>query len=318
MLNKNISTIATVALPINESWQIQRCRYQSDELDTRLCITSGIHGDELLGQLILFEIGHTIQQHPELFHGTLDLYPMLNPLGLDNDERMVPMHTRLDMNRAFPGEKSGTPLESICWQIIEEIKDADLVLDLHSGANEKNELFEVRMSHCMSEKLLSVAPGLRPDIIWVYPDIPAFDSSLTGALSKMGVPAMILEADRQEAHPERMCRRVVDGIFSKMHDLGMWDGEIAASVSPETIPVIYSREDIARITCQAPGIYVPQFLLGSRVQKGAYLGKVINALEGTVAQEIYAPCAGYLFTQRSCSAAYPGTLLARIRKEEYK
>ena len=34
-------------------------------------------------------------------------------------ERMVPSGTRLDMNRAFPGSPDGTPLEYMCYQVIQ-------------------------------------------------------------------------------------------------------------------------------------------------------------------------------------------------------
>ena len=54
------------------------------------------------------------------------------------------------------------------------------------------------------------------------------------------------------------------------------------------------------------------------VQEGRILGRIIDALEGVVREEIKAPCAGLVFSQRSYSAVYPGTLIARLlrRREE--
>ena len=126
---KEITTIAGASLPIDEQWTIRRCRLRSGASGPRICITSGIHGDEMLGQLILYKLSRTIQEHPDFLNGTVDLYPMLNPLGLDLYERMVPAHPRLDMNRAFPGSEDGTPLETMCLHILSDVRDADLILD---------------------------------------------------------------------------------------------------------------------------------------------------------------------------------------------
>ena len=70
------------------------------------------------------------------------------------------------------------------------------------------------------------------------------------------------------------------------------------------------------MTCQNPGVYVPEELIGTVVSEGQVLGTVIDALEGVAREQVKAPCSGLVFSQRSYSAVYPGTLLARIRKEQ--
>ena len=111
---KTLTTVASVALPIEERWSIKRCRYAPDgESVGRVCIATGTHGDEMMGQLIVYLVQQRIAAHPDALRGTVDFYPMLNPLGLDIGERMVPSGTRLDMNRAFPGSPDGTPLDIV-------------------------------------------------------------------------------------------------------------------------------------------------------------------------------------------------------------
>ena len=41
----------------------------------------------------------------------------------------------------------------------------------------------------------------------------------------------------------------------------------------------------------------------------------LDALEGAARETVKAPCAGLVFSKRSYSSVYPGTLIARIRKE---
>lgn len=99
--------------------------------------------------------------------------------------------------------------------------------------------------------------------------------------------------------------------------MGIWTGEAQnAPTQSEAIPTVLSQEDVCRVACEYPGVYVPEDFLGTHVQAGQVLGTVIDALEGVAREEIKAPCSGLVFSQRSYSAVYPGTLIARIRKEQ--
>ena len=73
------------------------------------CVVTGIHGDELEGQYVAFLLNQELQQHQKYLHGTVDIYPAMNPLGINTIQRGVPLFD-LDMNRIFhalrvPGQK---------------------------------------------------------------------------------------------------------------------------------------------------------------------------------------------------------------------
>lgn len=311
---KEISTVASIAMPIEERWTVKRCRYApQDGGGARLCIATGIHGDEMMGQLIVFGIASRIMQQSEHLHGTVDLYPMLNPLGLDVGERMTPLSNMLDMNRAFPGVKDGTALEGMCYAVMQDMLGADLVLDIHASTQFKSELFEVRMNAREAAELLPQARALGPDLIWIYPDRISYRASLTSALAEAGTPALILEADERRRRPQDIAQRVVEGIFCKMTEMGLWTGD-AQPLPPANreIPCIRKPEDICRVTCERPGVYVPLDRLGEWVRAGDTLGQIIDALAGEIVQEVPAPADGLVFSQRSYSAVYPGTLIARV------
>ena len=315
---KEISPVASVAMPIGEMWTVNRCRYRSEDGSAgRLCIATGIHGDELMGQLILYDVARRIAAHPEHLHGVVDLYPMLNPIGLDIGERMVPSATHLDMNRAFPGSPDGTALESLCWHILSDMLGADLVLDIHAGTQLKSELYQVRIASPESDALIDQARTLWPELIWVYPDRAAYGATLTGALCRAGTRALILEADERRRRPQTAADPVVDGIFCKMHEMGLWSGEcIAPPESSLCIPLIRTQEDVCRATCTRPGMYVPRDHIGAHVREGDPLGVVIDALTGETLEEVAAPAGGLVFSQRCYSAVYPGTLIARLCRRE--
>ena len=317
VLLKTLTTVASVALPIEERWSIKRCRYAPDGSSAgRVCIATGTHGDEMMGQLIIYLVQQRIGEHPDVLRGTVDFYPMLNPLGLDIGERLVPSGTRLDMNRAFPGSPNGTPLEYMCHQVIQDMRGADLVLDLHASARNKSELYEVRVSAKEAERLLPRVRALCPQLIWVYPDKGSFSASLTGALGAVGTDAVILEADERRRLPQEIAFSVVDGIFCKLKEMGIWAGDaIAAPDASADIPTVRTSEDVCRVACEFPGVFVPEDCLGIHAEAGQVLGTVIDALDGVARETVKAPCAGLVFSQRSYSSVYPGTLIARIRKE---
>ena len=315
-ITKEITEIASAAMPFGERWAVRRCRYAPEgEAAGRLCIAAGTHGDEMMGQLVCFQVAERIQKEPYALAGIVDIYPMLNPLGLDIAERMVPVGTRLDMNLAFPGSANGTPLEIICHKIMQDMLGADLVLDVHASTQYKSELYEIRMNNMEAERLIPKARCLCPELIWVYPEYAAYGSSLTTALCAAGTDALILEADERRRKPQEIAAGVVAGIFCKMKEMGLWTGKTAEAPELSQIPVIRKKEEVCRVTCENPGVYVPNDRIGMRVEAGEVLGSVIDALEGVVREAVTAPASGIVFTQRSYSAVYPGTLIARIRKE---
>ena len=301
-------------MPVAERWNVRRCRYAPEgESAGRICIATGIHGDEMLGQLILFGVAQRITAQPDHLHGTVDLYPMLNPLGLDIGERMTPMMNHLDMNRAFPGTPDGTVLEAMCHAIFTDMLGADLVLDIHASTKGKSELYEARIDSRSAKTVIPQARALAPDLIWVYADKSAFNATLTAALCAAGTPAMILEADERRRNPKPVADRIIGSIFCKMTEMGLWTGEAAPMPAPDAvIPAVLSGSDIIRVACEMPGVYVPEDCIGKQLKAGDPLGVIIDALEGVTRETVVAPHDGLVFSQRSYSAVYPGTLIARM------
>ncbi len=304
-------------MPIGENWTVSRCRYRSnDGAPGRLCIATGIHGDERMGQLIVYDVAQRIQKEPHHLHGTVDVYPMLNPLGLDLNERTVPSGNRLDMNRAFPGSPVGTALESICYHLIEDMKGADLALDIHSSSQVTSELYAVRLHEKTADMMIPGAAALCPELMWVVPDKAAYNASLTGALTQEGVRAAVLMVDERRMDTQRTADQVVDGIFCKMKAMGLWSGETVTAPAADQIPCMREQTDACRITCTRPGMYVPVERIGTHVSAGDVLGTIIDALHGDPLENVTASESGLVFSQRRYSAVYPGTLIARLCRKE--
>ena len=314
---REISTVASIKMPIGENWTVSRCRYAAkDEAGKRVCNATGVHGDEMMGQLVVYDVAQRIMKQPENLHGTIDIYPMINPLGLDIGERMVPSGTHLDMNRAFPGSKDGTAMESICYHVVEDMKGADLVLDIHTSSQITSSLYCVRLHQSSAQAMVPEAAALCPEVIWVLPDRPAYNAALTGALTLAGTKALAIEMDERRLRTQMIVDVVVEGIFCKLSEMGVWSGEVRPAPALESIPCMFADEDMCRVTCKNPGMFVPRESMGEEVHAGDALGTIFDALRGEPVETVVAPAGGLVFVQRRYSVVYPGTLIARICRKE--
>ena len=127
-----IETIATASLAVNENLNIQKHRIANGESKKRLSLVTGTHGDELEGQYLAYMIGFYLNENISQLDGIVDIYPALNPMGIDSITRGVPMFD-LDMNRVFPGSKDGTMIEVLCASIVDDIAGSDVCVDIHSS-----------------------------------------------------------------------------------------------------------------------------------------------------------------------------------------
>lgn len=95
-------------------------------------LTGCIHGDEVTGIVTIQEVFKRLQRRP-LTKGSLYAFPLMNPIGFEAASRNITI-SREDLNRSFPGDKSGSLAERIADKIFGTIKETNpsLVLDLHN------------------------------------------------------------------------------------------------------------------------------------------------------------------------------------------
>ena len=151
-----VETVASIPLAVNENLNIQKRRLKHGKSKTRLSLVTGTHGDELEGQYLAYMIGSYINDNIEQLNGIVDIYPALNPMGIDSITRGIPMFD-LDMNRVFPGTKDGTMVEVICSSIIDDLIGSDVCVDVHSSNIFLKEMPQIRMSIPTAPTLLPLA-----------------------------------------------------------------------------------------------------------------------------------------------------------------
>jgi predicted deacylase len=107
---------------------------------------------------VCFELARRLNAATEHLAGRVEIYPALNPLGVDSITRGFPTFD-LDMNRIFPGAVNGHLIENTAYTIIQDLKGADMTLDIHSSNIFLREVPQVRINAQTADVLLPWVDG---------------------------------------------------------------------------------------------------------------------------------------------------------------
>ncbi len=305
-----LETVASFALPVGERVNIKRNRLapkEQAEGQKRIAVVTGIHGDELEGQYVCYELIRRINRNYTELNGIVDVYPAMNPLGVDAVNRHIPMY-ELDMNRMFPGGEGGTPWEHVAGQVIDDICGADLCIDIHSSDIFLREIPQVRINPEYASKLLPLAKQLNADFIWVGNSSAVRPSSLSHTLNSRGTPCLVVEMGAGMRITKEYGEQLLDGIFAVMAKLGIWTGRVKGVSNP----MVSTDGEVTVIHCEKSGVFIPDIQHWTGIFEGDHIGDIINAYTGEIEEEIFSPVSGTVFTMREYPVVSPGSLIARI------
>lgn len=304
-----IKTIASAVLPIDEKLTIKKNLLSNGGSNKRLCIVTGTHGDELEGQYVCFKLTQYIKENLSNLNGTVEIYPALNPLGIDSITRGVP-NFDLDMNRIFPGDPNGTMAEVVVNAIYKDLIGADMVIDIHSSNIFLREIPQARINIDNADTLIPYARLLNLDFIWVHEAVTVLESTLAHSLNSVKTPTIVVEMGVGMRINHYYGNRLVDGIINLMNKIGMWKEEISTSVI--TTPIVSIANEVVFINADKSGIFVTEVKNNIIIDEGEEIGMIVNPLSGEILQKVIAPVPGLLFTIRAYPVVYQGSLLARI------
>jgi predicted deacylase len=255
----------------------------------RLLVVAGIHGDELNGVEAAGQIINDM--NPE--KGTLSVIEIANPPAYDHCSRENP-DDGVDLNRCFPGEES-TPSGRIAMAVFEEVKKADVIVDLHTGS--RNRLFapHVRL-RVKNERQKELATATKlPVLIEDYKS-----KTLQAEAIRAGVPTVTIEAGEAEKIDPEYVEATKDAVKNLMVYGGMLSGKPAKSG-----PLYLKRERIRSPVDGTLGLYVG---IGDRLKEG----QLISGVNGV---EIFAPFTGTVLGVWTDSYIKKGEVIANMVKD---
>ncbi|HHM05262.1 MAG TPA: succinylglutamate desuccinylase/aspartoacylase family protein [Gammaproteobacteria bacterium] len=232
----------------------------------RLFLSAAIHGDEING----VEIIRRVLRLPLLrrLRGTLLAVPIVNVHGFINHSRYLP--DRRDLNRSFPGSKSGSLTARLADLFMQEIVyNATHGIDIHTGALHRSNLPQIRadLDDGETERLA------RAFHVPVLLNSSLRDGSLRELAAEHGIPMLLYEAGEALRFDELSIRAGVRGVISVMRALEMLPpSKYARRRSYEPILARSS----AWVRAPESGILRVLAPLGARVKRGEVLGVVAD------------------------------------------
>lgn len=306
-----IQNVTSLEMPVDEEFRIVKNHFTNGK-GKRICIVTGTHGDELEGQYVCYLITKMVKENMHLLQGTVDIYPALNPLGIDSMQRGVPAFD-LDMNRIFPGNSRGSMIEKVAHDIYTDLSGADMVIDIHASNIFLREMPQVRISEQTSDLLVPYAKMLGIDFIWIHQAATVLESTLAHSLNSTGTPCLVAEMGVGGRISHSMCNQLVDGIQNMMFHMGIWQEEPDKSRLKEGI-ISQGNDAVAFLNATTSGVFITELHNDVNVKKGQLIGQIISPLTGDVLSDVKAPCEGLLFTLRAYPMVYEGSLLGRIHR----
>lgn len=312
-----VKVVANAELPVDEMLTVKKHRLAPDDgvgAGKRISVVTGIHGDELEGQYVCYEVARRIKEHPEALNGIVDIYPAMNPFGIDSITRGIPAFD-LDMNRIFPGNQDGDMNEYLAAEIIEDVLGTDLCVDIHASNIFLTEIPQIRINELHKDRLVPIAQKSNVDFIWVHGNATVLKETFAFSLNSRGVDTLVVEMGVGMRTTKEYGDQMVDGIFAMMAELGIWTGEV-----PEVRDPILSYDedgwDVYYLNAPASGMFVKTLNHGTLVKEGDEVGIIINPLSGELIAKITSPADGWLFTIREYPVVEDGSLMGRVLKQE--
>jgi len=244
-----------------------------------LCVTSGIHGDEINSVEIARRVFASVDA-VEL-SGTLIVLPAINSLGFRMMNRYMP--DRRDLNRSFPGNPDGSVATIVADAAFSGvIRNCTHLVDLHTGSNFRTNLPQIRVDTSDPVALeMAYRFGVGVIVAGAGPS-----GSLRREAMKIGIPSIIYEAGPPFVFVEAEIERGASGVQNLMNFLAM-----VSTKAPAERAQMLGKSAWLRAPRGQGGIYLPVVKLGDVVTPGQLLATVTDPVTD-VSHEIRASNAG--------------------------
>lgn len=269
-----VSTLSTgtqLSLPVT----IVNGRY----VGPRLLLSAAIHGDELNGVEIVRQILSDVD--PRSLRGTIVAVPVVNVFGYLTQTRLLP--DRRDLNRSFPGSKSGSLASRLAHLFLTTIvSKVDFGLDFHTGSGGRTNIAQVRgdMSNPVTK---AAAMEFGAPVVLAARERA---NSLRAVASARGLPMLVFEGGEALRFDREAIRIGVAGVWRLMAHLGMRPG----TNEPLKRPPFFAQTSSWLRTSRG-GVFHTATNPGDKVKAGETLGVVMD-IYGRTRAKVTAPWAG--------------------------
>ncbi|MDR6968684.1 putative deacylase [Flavobacterium arsenatis] len=263
--------------------------------------SAGIHGDEINGVEIVRQI--IIQKINKPKTGTIICIPVINIFGFVNKSREFP--DGRDLNRVFPGSKTGSLASRFAYHILKEIIPViDYCVDFHAGGASRFNAPHIRIVP-NNEELKKLADIFDAPFTLYSKNIAG---SFRNSIEKLNVKMLLFEGGKSLDINSDIAQEGVNGAKRVLDYLGMLNPKQKA-LQKET-PTIYIEKS-SWVRANRSGLFLDYNKIGCYVKKGFVLGVITDPF-GKFEQKVKAPNDGYIINANHSPIVYQGDALYHI------
>lgn len=296
-----MSEVYRLEAPYRDPFILERLSFGDGEGTTVACV-AGLHGTELTGVHALNIVAQTLGMLR--VKGRVHILPIVNAFGVDQGTKRWPFDDR-DVNRAFPGDPGGAPVERIAHALL-EATSADVCVDVHSGSRVVHELPQVRVP--LSGPELGHARAMELPMVWRRAGDRLEATGLVGAWREAGRAALHVVGGSAARLDVGDARTLADGILRLLTSVGC----IREITDPGASRVDTTSAGVAYHYSGCGGFWVPEVQVGEVVGPGHLLGAVTEVVGGRRLEQVRADRAGVVATMRCYPIVHARELLARV------
>lgn len=288
-------------LPTGAKMEIPVYIFRAKKPGPSVLLMAGMHGDETNGIEIMRNL--LKEKHLEnLERGSVVAIPITNVVSFLNRSRELP--DGRDLNRCFPGTRSGSLGSRIAYDLTKKILPIiDFGVDFHTGGAEINNYPQVR---CFfdNEKSFDLARTFGAPFIV---NSPYREKSLRKEASRMGKPILVYEAGESFRFSKIGITEGMNGCLRLMKNMRMLD---ISTPKPQTITLTGSKWIRAKIS----GLFRTTKKFGTYVEKDQVIG-VVSSPYAEIEKTLIAPVNGFLIGINNKPVVNEGDALIHIGTE---
>ena len=250
-------------LPTKTIIEIPVYVFRSKKPGPTLLLQAGMHGDETNGIEIVRRL-ITREEVRKPLRGSIVAIPVINTFAFLYGTRDLP--DGKDLNRCFPGSKSGSLGSRIAYDLTHEIiPQIDLGLDFHTGGKQINNYPQLRCTFEDSSSL-NLAKKFSPTYII---NSSLRDGSYRKEASKSNKPVLVFEGGESSRFHYQYINEAVNGTLRLMKHLKMVDVEVR-----ENTTALINKSSWIR--ARSSGMFHCTKTNGVSISKGEVIGEITD------------------------------------------
>ena len=292
------------ALPTGTPIQIPLYVFNAKKPGPNVLFQGGLHGDEINGVEICKRMlvnGY----FNDLQCGSVIVIPLLNVYGFIHFSREVT--NGKDVNRSFPGGKTGSMASRIAYYHTREIlSDIDFGVDFHTGGAMRSNYPQVRFTPDFEESRALAEIFNAPFQF----ESKLIRKSFRATAAKKNIPIIVYEGGESMRFDEHAIHQGINGALRLLVHHKMLPKDTLSNIATNTSVELTDRR---WIRARKAGIFTPYIENGKRIEKDQVLGFITDAY-GTRNTAVKAPFDGYVFCVNNHPLVSQGDALFHIGK----